>query len=90
MAPITKKRRYASVEEITFDESAREQYLTGFHKRKQQRIKHAQEIAAKRERDERIVERRQVRPSRSSMELILCSLCVLDARAKATAAGRAY
>ncbi|KAI9668207.1 MAG: hypothetical protein M1821_001027 [Bathelium mastoideum] len=60
MGPITRKRKVTAVEEVTFDEAAREEYLTGFHKRKQQRIKHAQEAAAKRERDERIEERKQV------------------------------
>lgn len=68
MAPPAKKRKKSAtaVEEITFDPSAREDYLTGFHKRKVQRIKHAQEEAAKRERQERIVERKRVIQSAAS------------------------
>lgn len=61
MVPIAKKRRLAVVEDISFDEAAREQYLTGFHKRKQQRIKQAKEAAIQREREERIKERKHVR-----------------------------
>ncbi|KAM3468929.1 hypothetical protein MY5147_007469 [Beauveria neobassiana] len=49
LPPLTKKRKNTSeVEEVTFDNDARQEYLTGFQKRKQQRIKHAQEV-----RDER-------------------------------------
>lgn len=58
-----KKRRKtaATVEEIVFDTSAREDYLTGFHKRKLQRIKHAKEEAFKKEREEKIKARKLVR-----------------------------
>ena len=57
-----KKRRKAipSIEEISFNSSAREDYLTGFHKRKVQRAKRAKEEAVKREREERITARRLV------------------------------
>jgi ribosomal RNA-processing protein 17 len=61
MAPIAKRRKIEAVEEISFDPASREQYLTGFHKRKQQRIKNAQETAAKREREEKIKQRKDVR-----------------------------
>lgn len=69
MAPPTKKRKKSAVavEEITFDPNAREDYLTGFHKRKVQRIKHAQEEAAKKERQERIVERKRVNQGSASI-----------------------
>ena len=73
MAPVAKKRKVVPVEEVLFDEAAREQYLTGFHKRKQQRIKHAQETVAKREREERIKERKEVRvhtPNETSFMLM--------------------
>ena len=60
MAPIAKRRKLDKVEEITFDPAARQEYLTGFHKRKQQRIQHAREIAEKREKEEKVRERRQV------------------------------
>ena len=61
MVPPPKRRKKTSaIEEISFDFSAREDYLTGFHKRKLQRIKHAQEEAAKKEREERIAARKRV------------------------------
>lgn len=60
--PSTRKRKFG-VEEISFDNDARSEYLTGFHKRKVQRIKDAQEQAAVRERQEKIVARKQVRNS---------------------------
>ena len=65
IAPPAKKRRKKAytVEEIKFDPSAREDYLTGFHKRKLQRIKLAKKEAAKKERDEKIEARRVVRPN---------------------------
>ena len=60
--PPRKKRKVASaIEEITFDPSAREDYLSGFHKRKLQRINHAKEEAAKREREEKLAARKIVR-----------------------------
>lgn len=63
LPPPSKKRKAThTVEEITFDNSARQEYLTGFHKRKVQRQKHAQEEAAKRAREEKIEFRKQVGP----------------------------
>lgn len=53
----------SAVEEVNFDFEARQEYLTGFHKRKQQRIKNAQEEAAKRARQEKLELRKQVRPN---------------------------
>lgn len=62
LVPQTKKRRKTAyaIEEIKFDPSAREDYLTGFHKRKLQRIKHAKEESARKERQDRIEARRIV------------------------------
>lgn len=61
MAPQTKRRKVESaVEEINFDPTARHDYLTGFHKRKVQRIKQAQEYAQKKAREERIEQRKKV------------------------------
>lgn len=60
MAPVAKRRKTDQVEEITFDPEARQEYLTGFHKRKQQRIENARDAAAKREKEERVRERKQV------------------------------
>ncbi len=63
VAPLKKKRKSTSaIEEITFDFNAREDYLTGFHKRKLQRVKHAKEEAVKKEREERITARKIVCP----------------------------
>lgn len=61
MAPATKRRRVDQPEEITFDPSARQEYLTGFHKRKQQRIQNARDTAAKKEKEDKVRERKQVR-----------------------------
>ncbi|KAK5630731.1 hypothetical protein RRF57_006446 [Xylaria bambusicola] len=60
LAPPPKKRkRQHTLEEIKFDNDARAEYLTGFHKRKLQRAKHAQEQAAERARQEKIEARKQ-------------------------------
>lgn len=60
--PPRKKRKVSSaIEEIAFDISAREDYLTGFHKRKLQRIKQAKEEAAKRDREDKLAARKIVR-----------------------------
>ena len=66
LPPPNKKRKqtYPSIEEITFDFSSREDYLTGFHKRKQARIKHAKEIAGQKEREEKNEMRRAGREER--------------------------
>lgn len=66
MAPSAKRRKLNTTapEEITFDFAAREEYLTGFHKRKQARIRHAQEVAAKKEKEERDRERQELRKQR--------------------------
>ena len=62
LPPPSKKRKTTwAVEEVTFDNEARHEFLTGFHKRKQQRIKHAQEQAAKQARQEKLEARKQVR-----------------------------
>jgi hypothetical protein len=63
MAPPTKKRRITvtAPEKIEFDPSAREEYLTGFHKRKVARQKHAREEIAKRDKEEKLESRREVR-----------------------------
>jgi ribosomal RNA-processing protein 17 len=61
MAPhASKKRKLAASNapaELIFDNTSRTEYLTGFHKRKQARIKHAQEVAAKKEREEKVRQR---------------------------------
>ncbi|KND93912.1 hypothetical protein TOPH_01840 [Tolypocladium ophioglossoides CBS 100239] len=65
LPPPSKKRKATSaVEEVSFDNDARHEFLTGFHKRKQQRIKHAQEQAAKQARQEKLDARRQMRDER--------------------------
>ena len=63
MAPDFKRRRVERAdqpEELTFDPSARNEYLTGFHKRKEARKEAAREAAIKREKQDRIRERKQV------------------------------
>lgn len=58
--PIPTRRKPSTVEEIPFDFDARADYLTGFHKRKVQRAKAAKERDAKKEREQRIEDRKQV------------------------------
>jgi ribosomal RNA-processing protein 17 len=62
MLPSVKKRKHSApiVEEVKFDDDARADYLTGFHKRKVQRVKHAQEQAVKQDKAERIEARKRV------------------------------
>lgn len=59
--PPKKRKAESAVEEVNFDFDARQDYLTGFHKRKLQRVKFAQEQAAKKAREEKIEMRKQVR-----------------------------
>lgn len=61
MGPQAKRRKLTSaIEEITFDPVARHEFLTGFHKRKMARMRHAQEVAEKKAREERRQERKKV------------------------------
>lgn len=61
MPPPHKRRKVNAIAEITFDPTARHEYLTGFHKRKQERAQHARDAAAKRAKEEKVKERREVR-----------------------------
>jgi uncharacterized protein YnzC (UPF0291/DUF896 family) len=60
--PPNKKRKIKTVteEKIDFDPAAREEYLTGFHKRKVARRKHAEEENAKKEKEEKLRFRKEV------------------------------
>jgi ribosomal RNA-processing protein 17 len=61
LPPPAKRRKIKSaIEEINFDFDARAEYLTGFHKRKLQRARQAQEEAAKKAREDRIATRKKV------------------------------
>lgn len=65
-APPSKRRKVAPgktapVQEVTFDLNARHEFLTGFRKRKQQRAKHAQEVAERKAREEKNEHRKKVR-----------------------------
>ncbi|CAO1602012.1 MAG: hypothetical protein LQ349_006616 [Xanthoria aureola] len=67
IAPIKKRRKgEPAIEEITFNFDDREEYLTGFHKRKLQRIKHAKEEALKKEREEKVASRKALRENRKA------------------------
>lgn len=55
-----KRKRGAAIAEISFDFDARSDYLTGFHKRKVERIKRAQAENDKKLKEERVVQRKQV------------------------------
>lgn len=58
--PRKKRKSTSAIEEISFDFSAREDYLTGFHKRKLLRIKNAKEEAAKKDREDKLAARKIV------------------------------
>jgi ribosomal RNA-processing protein 17 len=62
MGPVYKKRKVvtAKVEEVNFDDTARQEWLTGFRKRKLQRIKQAQEVAEKKYKEEKRSDRKRV------------------------------
>ncbi|PHH53181.1 Ribosomal RNA-processing protein 17 [Ceratocystis fimbriata CBS 114723] len=59
-----KRGRPSAVEEVVFDKEARHEFLTGFHKRKLQRQKLAQEAAALREKQDKIRFRKQLKEDR--------------------------
>ncbi|RLV92672.1 Ribosomal RNA-processing protein 17 [Spathaspora sp. JA1] len=68
---LTGGRKYAQkqakkhlVEEVVFDKESRKEYLTGFHKRKLQRQKKAQEYNKEQDRLRRIQERKELRDER--------------------------
>ncbi|OIW30348.1 hypothetical protein CONLIGDRAFT_644349 [Coniochaeta ligniaria NRRL 30616] len=63
-APTKKRKRGHALEEINYDPDARAEYLTGFRKRKLQRIKVAKELAAEQERQDKIRARKQMRDER--------------------------
>lgn len=67
--PNKRRKIEHKIEEISFDNDARADYLTGFHKRKVQRAKRAQEEAVKKGREERVEMRKQV-----GLEFSICSL----------------
>ncbi|KAI6090856.1 nucleolar protein 12-domain-containing protein [Hypoxylon rubiginosum] len=62
--PSRKRKAQHTIEEIKFDNDSRADYLTGFHKRKLQRAKNAQEQAARQARQEKIELRKQIREGR--------------------------
>ncbi|KAJ4361520.1 hypothetical protein N0V95_001772 [Ascochyta clinopodiicola] len=66
--PPSKKRKIRTVteEKIDFDPAAREEYLTGFHKRKVARRKHAEEENAKKDKEEKLKFRRELRQQRKT------------------------
>jgi len=58
--PSKKRKTVHKIEEISFDNDARADYLTGFHKRKVARATRAKEEAEKREKEEKVRIRAQV------------------------------
>lgn len=61
---IQKQNKKHGVDEVTFDKDSRQEYLTGFHKRKLQRQKKAQEYHKEQDRLARIEERKRLRDER--------------------------
>lgn len=58
------KKRTKQAAEVSFDESARADFLTGFHKRKLERREKARAKAAELNRQQRLAERRKIREER--------------------------
>lgn len=61
---IQQKQKKHLVDEVVFDKESRHEYLTGFHKRKLQRQKKAQEFHKEQERLAKIEERKQLKQER--------------------------
>lgn len=68
MSRPNKRRRLSptATEEITFDPSARHEFLTGFHKRKVQRTNAAKQAAERRAKEEKKEERKKLREERQA------------------------
>lgn len=58
------KKRAKQAEEVKFDSGSREEFLTGFHKRKLARKENAKKKAAEMNRQQRLAERRKLREER--------------------------
>ncbi|CAI4059193.1 hypothetical protein SKDZ_04G6100 [Saccharomyces kudriavzevii ZP591] len=63
----TKQSKKFGTDEVTFDKDSRLDYLTGFHKRKVQRQKKAQEFVKEQERLRKIEERQKIRQERKEI-----------------------
>ena len=66
MPPADRKRKIhktnaKAVEAISFDFDARQEYLSGFHKRKVQRAEHGRELAQRKEKEAVVQARKEVR-----------------------------
>ncbi|EPX73279.1 rRNA processing protein Rrp17 [Schizosaccharomyces octosporus yFS286] len=59
-----KRGRKQRQEEIVFDKAQRQEFLTGFHKRKVERQKHAQAVAEKQQREDKRQMRKMIRQQR--------------------------
>ncbi|KAI8581510.1 hypothetical protein K450DRAFT_231659 [Umbelopsis ramanniana AG] len=62
-----RKQKQETVDRIDFDFDARQEFLTGFHKRKLDRKKKAREIAIERERVDRLQARAEAREERQRL-----------------------
>ena len=69
--PLRKRRKTSAIEEITFDHAAREDFITGFHKRKLQRARYAREVALRKEREEKIAARKAVFSGTPRLQVLL-------------------
>ena len=61
---VAKQAKKYGADEVNFDKDSRLDYLTGFHKRKLDRQKKAQEFIREQERQAKIVERKEMREKR--------------------------
>jgi ribosomal RNA-processing protein 17 len=65
MPPADRKRKIhktnaKAVDSISFDFDSRQEYLTGFHKRKVQRAEHGRELAQRKEKEAVVQARKEV------------------------------
>jgi ribosomal RNA-processing protein 17 len=67
------KTNAKAVDAISFDPEARQEYLSGFHKRKVQRAEHGREIAQKKFKEATVQARKEVRTRMSIVIAILAS-----------------
>ena len=79
MPPVDRKRKIhktnaKAVDSISFDFDSRNDYLTGFHKRKVARRKHAEEENAKKDKEEKLRFRREVRSPKIPTLPALCEV----------------
>ncbi|CAG8651079.1 21498_t:CDS:2 [Dentiscutata erythropus] len=73
-----RKRKNNQIPEIVFDETARREYLTGFHKRKLERQAKAKKIALEREKKEKAEIKKAESQRRQIEEKLAATQAIID------------